>query len=117
MTLPGLFSVHLAVDWYEGGGAGDIFVLAPAVVGGEPGAEYGADPEGRCVFLAEDGRCKIYAARPYECRTYIHDGQREGRHRWVADRWRERQDQIVALLGREPESEPYYSDGPFGSWL
>lgn len=25
---------------------------------------------GRCVFLAKDNRCAVYAARPLQCRTY-----------------------------------------------
>lgn len=25
---------------------------------------------GKCIFLAEDGRCSIYSARPWICRTY-----------------------------------------------
>lgn len=25
---------------------------------------------GRCVFLAKDNRCRIYAVRPLQCRTY-----------------------------------------------
>ncbi|MDP8254928.1 MAG: YkgJ family cysteine cluster protein [Candidatus Alcyoniella australis] len=26
-------------------------------------------PEGRCAFQGDDGRCRIYSARPYVCRT------------------------------------------------
>lgn len=26
--------------------------------------------DGRCVFLARDGRCRVYAARPRQCRMY-----------------------------------------------
>ncbi len=26
-------------------------------------------PEGRCAFLSEEGACRIYAQRPYVCRT------------------------------------------------
>jgi Fe-S-cluster containining protein len=26
--------------------------------------------DGRCVFLGDDNRCRIYAARPRQCRTY-----------------------------------------------
>jgi len=26
-------------------------------------------PEGQCAFLGDDGSCRIYAARPYVCRT------------------------------------------------
>lgn len=27
-------------------------------------------PQGRCIFLGDDGRCGIYAVRPLQCRTY-----------------------------------------------
>jgi Fe-S-cluster containining protein len=27
-------------------------------------------PGGRCVFLGDDNRCRVYAARPRQCRTY-----------------------------------------------
>ena len=27
-------------------------------------------PDGRCVFLGEDGSCRIYPVRPLQCRTY-----------------------------------------------
>ncbi|MGA7802927.1 MAG: YkgJ family cysteine cluster protein, partial [Gammaproteobacteria bacterium] len=29
-----------------------------------------SDSQGRCVFLGNDGRCRVYAARPVQCRTY-----------------------------------------------
>lgn len=32
-------------------------------------AESRPHPEGACAFLAEDGACRIYATRPYVCRT------------------------------------------------
>jgi Fe-S-cluster containining protein len=28
-------------------------------------------PEGRCPMLGQDGRCRIYAHRPFGCRTYF----------------------------------------------
>lgn len=27
-------------------------------------------PNGRCVFLGDDNRCRIYSVRPRQCRTY-----------------------------------------------
>jgi Fe-S-cluster containining protein len=27
-------------------------------------------PDGRCVFLQRDGRCRVYSVRPLQCRTY-----------------------------------------------
>jgi Fe-S-cluster containining protein len=37
--------------------------------------------EGACVFLAEDGRCSVHAARPRDCRQYPFDviGQQSAR--------------------------------------
>lgn len=35
----------------------------PRVIDGAPA------PPGRCAFLAPDGSCRVYAARPYVCRT------------------------------------------------
>lgn len=32
-------------------------------------AEAAPHPEGACAFLSEDGACRIYADRPYVCRT------------------------------------------------
>ena len=29
-------------------------------------------PDGACEFLAADGRCRIYAARPRQCRDFPH---------------------------------------------
>ncbi|MEJ2646279.1 MAG: YkgJ family cysteine cluster protein [Gammaproteobacteria bacterium] len=29
-----------------------------------------AGPRGSCVFLGADGRCRVYGARPVQCRTY-----------------------------------------------
>ena len=28
------------------------------------------EADGRCVFLQSDGSCRVYAARPLQCRTY-----------------------------------------------
>lgn len=28
------------------------------------------DPEGPCLFLGADNRCRVYAARPRQCRDY-----------------------------------------------
>ena len=36
---------------------------APEVLAGEPG------PEGGCAFLDEAGACRVYALRPFVCRT------------------------------------------------
>ncbi len=40
---------------------------------------YLKNKNGKCVFLGEDGKCKIYEARPYGCRfyPYIYDYKRD----------------------------------------
>jgi Fe-S-cluster containining protein len=40
--------------------------VLPRIIGTPAGASYGTYDSGPCIFL-EAGRCKIYAARPYEC--------------------------------------------------
>jgi len=35
-------------------------------------------PDGACAFLDAKGRCRIYAARPRQCRTFPHGWQVEG---------------------------------------
>jgi Fe-S-cluster containining protein len=35
------------------------------------GAGAGAEDERRCALLGDDGRCRIYAARPLGCRTFF----------------------------------------------
>ena len=30
-------------------------------------------PNGRCLFLGPDGRCRVYSARPMTCRTFPYD--------------------------------------------
>lgn len=115
IPLVQFFRDHLGVDWREG--EPTTFVLAPALTTMEPGTEYPGDPQGRCVFLGEDGLCTIHPVKPFECREYLHDQARaetQARHEQVADAWKDYQQQIKDLLGREPEEALYF--GPFG-WL
>ena len=117
IPLKELFSTKLAVDWWEGfENIGDIFLLAPAIVGSNPGEEYPADPRGKCIFLA-DGECEIHnKGKPFECAEQIHTETREiqeDRHYKVAKAWLNHQNIIVELLGREPEAEEY-EDSLFG---
>ncbi len=35
-------------------------------------------PDGACEFLDADGRCRIYAARPKQCRDFPHGWQVDG---------------------------------------
>ena len=104
VSLREFFDTYLGVDWWDG--EPPVFVLAPAIVSMEPGSEYPADPRGRCVFY-ENGLCKIHPVKPYECAFYHHSDSDEviqERHRRVAEAWKEHQEQIKNLLGREPEA-------------
>lgn len=108
VSLETLFETKLMVDWWVGDDA-DVFVLSPAIVGEEAGTETQEVVQGTCVFF-ENGSCLIHAVKPFECREMIHgekNGERNGRHEWVANAWRSFQDQIVGLLGREPESKNF----------
>lgn len=111
MSVQEFFTTYLGVDWWGGNRESnykDIFVLAPATHICEPGKEYPANPKGRCVFF-EEGRCKIHAARPIECKIAHHAVQvvGHGQHLAVAQTWVDHQEEIVALLGREPEKAEY----------
>lgn len=102
-----VFDKYLGVDWFEG--EKTIFLVAPAITNMKSGQEYPGDPRGRCVFYKKN-KCSIYEVRPYECKNYIHDESLEKihlRHQYVADSWKEKQDIIIDLLGREPEEEEY----------
>lgn len=112
ISLQDLFKEYLAVDWWDDFD-GDVFLLAPAIVDGDAGTEYPSDPRGACIFLKAD-RCDIHAVKPFECRAYLHgESQKENheRHRTVMESWRDKQEQIKVLLGREPVSSSY---SPFG---
>lgn len=124
MKLPEFFKQYLMVDWLENANDDDrdVFVLSPAIQStrvnkSNPGAEFGGDPRGKCVFFIDE-RCSIYGARPFECKALDHaeDGVLE-RHREVGRTWTDHQDQIVELLGREPESESFSGGGLFGGFF
>ena len=109
LTLEEFFKTKLGVDWFEGDP--DIFALAPALVGRPTGHEYPGNPRGACVLFV-DGRCSIHAAKPLECREYLHGDDRATlaeRKVRIRDAWGALapQKQIEQLLGREPESEEY----------
>ncbi len=112
LSLQEFFAKYLAVDWWEGDP--DIFLLSPAVQGGDTGTEFPGDPRGTCVFF-EEGRCRIHAAKPHECRMEWHGDQGESySHEATAMAWKDHQGQVTELLGREPEASPYYGGGLFG---
>lgn len=109
IPLKEFFATNLGVDWWDG--EEDTFVLAPALVGEEPGEEYPGNPEGRCVFF--DGeKCSIHAVKPFECSELIHtqsSAEMHDRHKKVAALWASEQDQIKELLGRKPYAESFDS--------
>jgi Fe-S-cluster containining protein len=121
MPLKKFFRRYLGVNWWVA--RRDVFVLAPALVGAETGAEYPANPRGRCVFFKR-GKCAIHAAKPYGCaHGNPHDTGSDPRHheRMLADNartftlWRKNQKQIVAVLGRKPQArELDMSEGIYG---
>lgn len=126
-SFEAFFREHLAVDWWENyrGPHGDedhrdVFVLSPALVGKRTGTEMPGNPGGRCVFL-KDNRCSIHAAKPYECRMFLHgqtDGEVQDRKRYITEAWSKEQPRIEALLGREPVSEDWnpWSSGKGMYW-
>jgi Fe-S-cluster containining protein len=106
LSLPEFFKHYLAVDWWVGDP--NIYLLAPATDESGTGVEYPGNPEGRCVFLGEDERCQIHEAKPFECATAHHARTDYGtEHHDVAQSWKDHQQQVVDLLGREPDGESF----------
>ena len=115
LPLDEFFAKYLAVDWWEADTEipETTFVLSPAIVGEETGAEFPAVPTGTCVFY-KDQRCQIHAVKPHECRDlWCGEPAPSTIHLDTAKAWAAHQDVIAALLGREPEAEAYYGS-PFG---
>lgn len=105
MTEEDFFKKYLSVDYWTNPDA-NLFVLSPAIVGETPGQEFPLEPTGKCVFLTDEGKCSIHAAKPYECRSYDHRQKRDdsnSEHLAVAESWVPHKDYISKLLGREPE--------------
>lgn len=110
LSLRDFFTRYLGVNWWVA--EEDVFVLAPALVGAEPGREYPANPRGTCVFF-KDGRCEIHAAKPYDCAHgnphEAFEGERMAAHRYqrqvTVRLWRRQQHQIETLLGRDPRAD------------
>lgn len=105
MTEQQFFEKYLTVDYWTGD---TIFVLRPRTVA-EPGGEVSpAYPFGhRCVFLDENNRCSIHAAKPHECAITYHEIKRNGRPKFIADAWRAHQQHIEDLQG-SPLEEPRF---------
>ncbi len=113
MTEQDFFNQYIGVDFY---GETDNFVwtLAPITEKATPGKEYPFDPHGKCTFF-KDGKCSIHAAKPDECRFYDHDTPDNvaSEHRMgIVEQWRNNQEEINRLLGREPEVvTPTHAEG------
>jgi len=69
IPLKELFDTKLMVDWWESDE--DVFIIAPAVKGGNIGGEYPGNPQGECIFF-KDGLCSIHEVKPFECGAYLH---------------------------------------------
>lgn len=111
LSLKDFFDKYLGINWWEA--EEDIFVLAPAIIGEKTGSEYPGDPKGRCIFFNKDGLCDIHPVKPFECaESTCNDSDIDinERHRSIRDEWEDNQEQIISLLGREPESEEYYGN-------
>lgn len=125
LSLKELFDQYLGIDWYSAE-KGDthrkpLWVIAPAQNNMEPGGQYPVAPQGRCIFLTEDNKCRIHEVKPYQCRVMIHnnpDMKPEGAYsklnKATALKWKEHKPQIVELLGKEPE-EPGMLEMLFGT--
>jgi Fe-S-cluster containining protein len=55
--------------------------------------------ERTCKLLGDDGRCRIYASRPFGCRTYFCE-KIEGPKKWPRDRVNEIGRRIAALSAK-----------------
>lgn len=107
ISLKELFDTKLMLDWWEADE--DIFIIAPAIKGGDIGAEYPSNPRGECIFF-KNGLCEIHAVKPFECKTYMHNStDANEHHEQVKDSWdkKKHQDQIKELLDRKPRAEEY----------
>ena len=105
MPFQEFFTKYLMVDYWEGYGDPDAFVLSPAIPD-RNGRMCSVDPRGRCVFFKE-GLCSIHAVKPMECRDSLpcdtNSGINDNLHEQVKDLWKAHQEDITRILGREPE--------------
>ena len=105
MPFQEFFAKYLMVDYWEGYGDSDTFVLSPAIPG-RNGQMCSVDPRGRCVFFKK-GLCTIHAVKPMECRDSLpHDTDSmrdDDLHERVADLWKGYQEDINKVLGRKSE--------------
>lgn len=106
LTLQQLFDQHLALDFLLDSSAAeaDVWVLSPAITSSPPGREFPFNPIGTCTFF-KNGLCQIHSlGKPFECAVADHGKTYPDQaHIDVGLSWRDHQDQLVELLGREPE--------------
>jgi Fe-S-cluster containining protein len=85
-----LLGKELAIDWgTDMEMKENILLLAPNIENNQS-IQYPANPRGKCVFLVE-GKCSIYAVRPYECGVASHSDTEEKdilRHIEIAAKWK-----------------------------
>ncbi len=73
-------------------------------------------PDGRCAFLGDDDRCRVYAARPLGCRTFFCDNARhpDGRTGKLSTSTNK---QLRAFPQRLADLTPGEESKPLGAWL
>ena len=107
LTLEEFFAKHLAVEWWDADEVSDdtfVRLLAPAITVKPTGTLAPEDPIGRCSLLSADKRCTIHAAKPHECRAYIHTDTykiSEARLHMIVRAWMPHQEQVSDLLNRQ----------------
>lgn len=116
MDLQEFFNEYLGVDWMglSHDWDEDTFILAPSHRNMKAGNMYPAQPEGQCIFLTDDNRCRIHEAKPFQCFSFLHNEDTgdppAGRplNKYTAENWKDCQGQIKELLGREPKTKKGY---------
>lgn len=117
MTTQEFFDKYVIVDYWFGDdtpGNNTVFTLSP-LFGNLDSKITPISPLGCCVFLDENSKCRIHEAKPFECKSYLHDTaaeQAKATHIACRDAWNtvENQAQITKLLGYEPNT-------PDPSWV
>lgn len=90
MSILEFFREYLIVDYWVS--SPDILTLAPVKEnsperGGRLASfEYAFGP-GRCVFLDENSRCRIHAAKPWECKTAMLCQERPNLRSQISEAW------------------------------
>jgi len=104
MSFDDFFKKYLSVDWFCSNGI-DYYILSPAAKGNSTGDMFPYNPAGECVFFDGD-KCMIHKSKPFECKEFSHGDSielRQNRHKETALAWKNHDDYIASLLGKEPE--------------